>query len=154
MKAEEDRKDNWLLLAIGGGISYIALWQASVFIILILLAWVSEIVDLPALLFGVAASNTDVIRACMATAAILIGAIITIGNTDLQQRKIIRGLLTSCAYCKKIRIQNDVWQRIEEYIGTRANVDFSHGVCPECFLRESEMLVKDDAKGADDIGMP
>lgn len=137
---------------LGGGFSYIAAWQAAIFVILILLIWTSEVLDLPATIFGAPPTPVDVIGGCMATAAVLICAIVTIGNAYLQQQKIIYGFLTICSYCKKIRIQNDAWQRIEEYIGNRSSVDFSHGVCPDCFLRVSEMLGKEGDAGPDDVG--
>jgi DNA-binding response OmpR family regulator len=46
---------------------------------------------------------------------------------DLQQ------LLPICMYCKKIRQGGDYWQQVEHYIARHANVQFSHGICPECF---------------------
>lgn len=153
MSSEEQGNENWLKFVISGGFSYIAVWQAAIFLLLILLVWVSEVLDLPALLFGVEPSPVDVVGSCMASAGILICGIVTIGNTYLQQRKIIKGFLTICSYCKKIRIQNDAWQRIEEYIATRSDVDFSHGVCPDCFLRVSEMLGKEDSASPDEIGL-
>ena len=44
----------------------------------------------------------------------------------------LEGLLSICAYCKKIRDENANWQHVERYMGTRAAVSFSHTVCPSC----------------------
>jgi PAS domain S-box-containing protein len=49
--------------------------------------------------------------------------------------KILRGLLPICASCKHIRDDRGYWKQIEQYIGDRADVQFSHGICPECFQR-------------------
>lgn len=47
----------------------------------------------------------------------------------------LQGLLPICSYCKKIRDDENYWQKVETYISTRTNAQFSHGVCPECFDR-------------------
>ena len=46
--------------------------------------------------------------------------------------KTLQGLLPICSYCKKIRDDGNYWHRVESYIGTHANVRFSHGICPDC----------------------
>ena len=44
----------------------------------------------------------------------------------------LRGILPTCAHCKKIRDQQGVWHTIEAYISQRTEAQFSHGLCPEC----------------------
>jgi len=44
----------------------------------------------------------------------------------------LSGLLPVCSYCKKIRDDKGYWNQIEKYISERSDVDFSHGICPEC----------------------
>jgi len=46
--------------------------------------------------------------------------------------KALEGLLPICANCKKIRDDQGSWQHIELYISRRAEVDFTHGICPDC----------------------
>ena len=53
----------------------------------------------------------------------------------LLEVKKLSGLLPICASCKKIRDGQDHWHQIEEYISDRSEVDFTHGLCPQC-LRE------------------
>ena len=57
-------------------------------------------------------------------------------NRDLQQAldeiKTLRGIIPICASCKKIRDDNDSWQRIEKYISDHSEAEFSHGICPDC----------------------
>jgi two-component system, cell cycle sensor histidine kinase and response regulator CckA len=50
----------------------------------------------------------------------------------LAQVKTLSGLLPICASCKKIRDDNGYWQQVETYIQKHANVDFTHGICPDC----------------------
>jgi PAS domain S-box-containing protein len=53
----------------------------------------------------------------------------------LAKVKTLSGLLPICASCKKIRDDKGYWNQIEVYIGDRAEVDFSHGICPDCAKR-------------------
>jgi len=52
----------------------------------------------------------------------------------LSQIKILKGLLPICSYCKNIRDDQGYWYKIESYFMERSEVDFSHGICPECYL--------------------
>ena len=55
---------------------------------------------------------------------------------DLQQAlaavKTLSGLLPICSHCKKIRDDKGYWNRLEAYIMSHSNAEFSHAVCPEC----------------------
>ena len=44
----------------------------------------------------------------------------------------LEGCIPICAKCKKIRDDEGYWNQIEEFIGDRSEVEFSHGLCPEC----------------------
>jgi phosphoserine phosphatase RsbU/P len=47
----------------------------------------------------------------------------------------LEAFLPICSYCKKIRDDKNYWDRIESYIGTRTGSEFSHSVCPDCYVR-------------------
>ena len=47
--------------------------------------------------------------------------------------KQLRGLLPMCSYCKKIRVDDHYWQKLEGYLTDHSDAEFSHGICPECF---------------------
>lgn len=51
----------------------------------------------------------------------------------LAQVKQLKGLLPICGYCKRIRDDHDYWEQVEHYIARHTEVNFSHGVCPECY---------------------
>ncbi len=57
-------------------------------------------------------------------------------NQNLQQAlaevKTLSGLLPICAHCKKIRDDHGYWNQIESYMARRTDVEFTHGICPEC----------------------
>jgi diguanylate cyclase len=46
--------------------------------------------------------------------------------------KTLQGVLPICAHCKKIRDDAGAWNQLEAYIGSRADVQFSHGICGQC----------------------
>ena len=50
----------------------------------------------------------------------------------LAEIKTLRGILPICATCKKIRDGEGYWSQIETYISTHSEVEFTHGICPEC----------------------
>lgn len=51
----------------------------------------------------------------------------------LSQVKQLQGLLPVCSYCKKVRSEENYWQRVENYLAEHADVVFSHGICPDCY---------------------
>ena len=44
----------------------------------------------------------------------------------------LTGLLPICACCKKVKHAAGQWQQIETYIREHSQIEFSHGMCPEC----------------------
>ncbi len=54
----------------------------------------------------------------------------------------LRGILPICAWCKKIRNDQALWQTAEEYLKTHTEVDFSHSICPECVEKQKAQLSK------------
>ena len=115
--------------------SYVALWQFLGFILLLCLVWVSETMDLPNMFFGIEHSSMNIFRACVLSAAVIICAIIVVGNTYLQQKHIIRGLLMVCSTCQKVKINEEEWKHMDEYITEHSLAAFSHGLCPECYAK-------------------
>ena len=45
----------------------------------------------------------------------------------------LEGLLPICSYCKRIDDKGKGWQPVEQYVSTRTEAQFSHGICPECY---------------------
>ncbi len=50
----------------------------------------------------------------------------------LDNIKTLRGMLPICSHCKKIRDDQGQWHTVETYVKDRTEVDFSHGICPDC----------------------
>jgi PAS domain S-box-containing protein len=49
--------------------------------------------------------------------------------------KMLRGLLSLCSSCKKIRDECGNWQPLEKYIHTHSEAKFSHGLCSDCLQK-------------------
>lgn len=54
-------------------------------------------------------------------------------ETSLARVKQLSGLLPICSYCKKIRNDNNYWEKVEVYVTQNSNAKFTHGICPTCF---------------------
>ncbi len=50
----------------------------------------------------------------------------------MSEIKMLRGILTICSFCKKIKNDEGDYESIEKYIHGHSDVKFSHGVCQEC----------------------
>jgi sigma-B regulation protein RsbU (phosphoserine phosphatase) len=53
----------------------------------------------------------------------------------LAEVKVLRGLIPICAGCKRIRGDTGYWREVEEYLKSRTEAEFSHGLCPECLRK-------------------
>jgi DNA-binding response OmpR family regulator len=56
---------------------------------------------------------------------------------SLAQVRRLQGLIPICAWCKKVRNDQNYWQQVEDYVGQHSDARFSHGICPECFKEQT-----------------
>jgi K+-sensing histidine kinase KdpD len=56
-------------------------------------------------------------------------------KTALAEIKTLRGFLPICYACKKVRDDQGYWKQVEIYIEERSSVEFTHGLCPECAIK-------------------
>jgi len=122
------------------GISAIAFWQFASFLILVLLIWVNGVLDLPHMLFGTERAGMDFFECSVLTAAVAVTALVTVGHTYLRQRRIAESLVTVCSACHKVRANLDAWSAVEDYVTEHSDIQFSHGLCPECFQKSMKEM--------------
>ncbi|MFC1498112.1 hypothetical protein ACFLS1_06550 [Verrucomicrobiota bacterium] len=122
------------------GLARVAFWQFMGFTIMLCLIWVNEIYDLAYLFFGIETSSMNIFRAYALSVVVIVCAVITVGHTYYQQKRIIQGLLTVCSYCHKIKIDSSTWKEMEKYITEHSLAAFSHGICPECFEKKTASI--------------
>ncbi|MGD9668283.1 MAG: hypothetical protein AB7U75_04410 [Hyphomicrobiaceae bacterium] len=58
----------------------------------------------------------------------------------LKEIKTLEGLLPICSYCHSVRDDDGNWSRIEDYISSRSEARFTHGMCPTCYERERSKI--------------
>jgi DNA-binding response OmpR family regulator len=50
----------------------------------------------------------------------------------LAKVKLLSGMLPICAWCKKVRDDQNYWQEVECYVASHCEIQFTHGICPAC----------------------
>lgn len=53
-------------------------------------------------------------------------------QTALAEVKTLRGFLRICASCKRVNTEDGKWEQFESYVRGHSDVEFSHGICPDC----------------------
>lgn len=51
----------------------------------------------------------------------------------IDREQTLKGLLPTCASCKKIRDDSGYWTQVEAYVAAHALAEFPHSICPSCF---------------------
>ena len=54
---------------------------------------------------------------------------------DVTEIMSLRRIVPICASCKKVRSDREFWEQVELFFTRYANVEFTHGLCPECALK-------------------
>ncbi len=67
---------------------------------------------------------------------------------SLDHIKTLRGLLSLCVSCKKVRNGQGYWKSLDAYVSERSEAQITHGICPDCFTHyypkttETDVLAK------------
>jgi hypothetical protein len=103
------------------------------FSLVIFVLWIDEIFDLPFHLFGAQKTPVNLVESSFETVFVILLSILIVLLTFriIKHVKYLEGFLVCCAFCRKIRIDEN-WIPIEEYIRDHSEADFSHGLCAEC----------------------
>lgn len=59
-------------------------------------------------------------------------AMILLTLEDISELMELADLVPICSYCKKIRNDQDAWIGLENYFKEHLDLEFTHGICPEC----------------------
>ena len=62
---------------------------------------------------------------------------------DISELMELKSILPICANCKKIRNDQKYWQSVEKYFGEHLDLEFTHGICPDCAQKLYPDFVKD-----------
>lgn len=62
----------------------------------------------------------------------------------------LQGILPICSYCKNVRDDQNYWQEVETYVSKHTSAEFSHSVCPDCYVKNIQpQLDKRKSKNPD-----
>jgi hypothetical protein len=58
----------------------------------------------------------------------------------------LEGLVPICSFldCRKIRDEDGKWVRLESFLVERSEIEFSHGLCPDCVKKHYSDLDEKD----------
>lgn len=65
-------------------------------------------------------------------------------QVDTLLTRVIDGFIPICANCKSVRTAEERWVSVENYIMSRSEAEFTHGLCPDCQTRLYPGLLDDD----------
>ncbi len=54
---------------------------------------------------------------------------------SLAEIRTLQGLLPICAWCHKVRDDQGLWTRVENYLAAHSEARFTHAICPDCERR-------------------
>lgn len=53
-------------------------------------------------------------------------------QSAIAEVRTLQGMIRICANCKRVLTDEGGWEQFESYARSHSNVEFSHGICPEC----------------------
>src|SRR6266850_253475 len=57
-------------------------------------------------------------------------------QTAIADVRTLEGILPICASCKRIKNEAGGWEAVEVFVRERTDAEFSHGLCPDCAVRD------------------
>jgi hypothetical protein len=112
----------------------VAIIEISAFTLFILIIWLNELIDIPNLMLGAEATPPNWRESIFESVCVgILGtSMVYLTRKIFRRLRSLEGILPLCAFCKKIRDEEDKWHPIENYISDRSEAGFSHGICPDC----------------------
>ncbi len=120
---------------LGELLGQVAVWQGLGFFALVCLIWAIEALDLPAAIYGRPESVVDWFGSSILMGGVVVIGFVVVAHTYVQQKRILKGFISVCSYCKKVHVSESDWEQIEQFISERTLAEFTHGVCPVCYQK-------------------
>jgi hypothetical protein len=54
----------------------------------------------------------------------------------------LRRLIPICAWCKKVRDEEEYWESVESYLKEHLDLNFTHGICPDCLAERNPEMAR------------
>lgn len=112
----------------------VAWYETGAICFVIILSWFDEVLDIPHVLLGGAATPINWRESVFESIVIgIVGGLIIRHTYKLLTRiSYLESILPVCASCQKIRLDPEFWQDMQRIIQERSQREFTHGICPEC----------------------
>ena len=109
------------------------------FLLVILIVWLDEYLDLPHRLFHAAATPLRPAEFRFEAAAVLLLGTLVVTSSVRAFRRIayLESLLVMCAWCRRVSVDGQ-WMSLERFLDERNAIKTSHGMCPACFAEFGE----------------
>jgi len=125
----------------GGFAGRIVMLEMLGFAVIFIFLWLSEILDLPHLVFGAPATPVNIVESAMTSVMVLVLAVAVVMTTYrlIQTVSSLEMLFTICPQCKRVHVDEE-WISLEDYMTVHSRAMFSRHLCPRCaqeYSRES-----------------
>nr|WP_320010509.1 hypothetical protein [uncultured Desulfobulbus sp.] len=130
----------------------VAWLEAAAIIFVIALTWFDEILDIPHVLLGGAATPINWRESVFESLVIgIFGTIVIVHTYRLLARvSYLESILPVCASCKKIRLDPAFWDEVKKIVQERGKDELTHGICPDCLEKYyPELLEKASREQSD-----
>ncbi len=109
------------------------LLEGAGFLLIVVIIWMDEILDLPRLLFGAAPTPLRLGEAWLESALTVAVATVIVSITYRAFRRIeyLESLVVMCAWCRRVRAQEE-WLTVEAFLEWQHNARTTHGICEGC----------------------
>ena len=127
----------------------VAWYETMAISFVIALSWFDEILDIPYYLLGGPATPINWRESFFESVIIAAVATIIIRHTYklLTRISYLESILPACASCKKIRMDQEFWHDIKQFIQERSKNEFTHGICPDCIEKYYPELKNKNSAG-------
>ncbi|HTX20563.1 MAG TPA: hypothetical protein VMD27_01710 [Candidatus Aquilonibacter sp.] len=115
------------------------LWiEASGFLFLIMMSWLTEALRIPHYLFGEPFAP-DWRRALLRTVVMLViwAWVHFLTRRLLKRLHYLEEFLRVCSWCRKVEHDGE-WMPMEKYFNSKFATKTSHGMCPECLQKKKD----------------
>jgi hypothetical protein len=107
--------------------------EAAGFLLIIVIIWLDEILDLPRLLFRAAPTPLRPGEGLLESILTLaVGTlVVTVTYRAFRRIEYLESLVVMCAWCRRVR-SGDEWLAVEHFLERQHNAHTTHGICNEC----------------------
>ena len=107
--------------------------EATGFLLIIAIIWLDEVLDLPRILLGAAATPLRPGEGLLESVLTLgVGTVVvTISYRAFRRIEYLQSLVVMCAWCRRVRA-GDEWLAVEQFLERQHNAHTTHGICESC----------------------